>query len=120
MDLLDGKAMSLGLRLRHNPEHFPGQLAHLLLFLHPVDNLINIIQIPVNVGMMVPAFVGMFFVMMMLFTVAMFLPMMMLFPMMMSVLLQMNVKIIGVNAALLRSSKMQMVSVHMKALQRLF
>ena len=114
MDLLDGKAMSLGLRLRHNPEHFPGQLAHLLLFLHPVDNLINIIQIPVNVGMMVPAFVGMFFVMMMLFTVAMFLPMMM------SVLLQMNVKIIGVNAALLRSSKMQMVSVHMKALQRLF
>ena len=114
MDLLDGKAMSLGLRLRHNPEHFPGQLAHLLLFLHPVDNLINIIQIPVNVEMMVPAFVGMFFVMMMLFTVAMFLPMMM------SVLLQMNVKIIGVNAALLRSSKMQMVSVHMKALQRLF
>ena len=114
MDLLDGKAMSLGLRLRHNPKHFPGQLAHLLLFLHPVDNLINIIQIPVNVGMMVPAFVGMFFVMMMLFTVAMFLPMMM------SVLLQMNVKIIGVNAALLRSSKMQMVSVHMKALQRLF
>ena len=51
MNLFNRKPMGLGFRLCHNAEHGPGHFLHPLIGIQTVYDMINVVEVPVNVGM---------------------------------------------------------------------
>ena len=88
--------MGLGFRLRHNAEHGPGHFLHPIVGIQMVYDMINVVEVPVNVGM------GMAVIVLILMPI-----------------LQMHIKIKSIQTAHNLPAKMQMVSIHSQALQRI-
>ena len=51
MNLFNRKPMGLGFRLCHNAEHGPGHFLHPFIGIQTVYDMINVVEVPVNVGM---------------------------------------------------------------------
>ena len=119
--------MGLGLRLRHDLKHPPGQGLHLVPLLHAVYDLADVPEVAVNMGMGVvmtmfvvvgvPVVMGMFVVV----AVSVLMGMLVIVAVSVGVLvlmaLQVHIKVEGVDLALFRPAKMEMVAVHMEALK---
>ena len=139
MNLFNRKPMGLGFRLCHNAEHGPGHFLHPLIGIQTVYDMINVVEVPVNVGMRMTVLILMTVLMLMavtflmavaflmavtifmavtiLMTVTIFMTVAFLMTMLM--LLQMHIKIKCIQTAHNLPSKMQMVSIHSQALQRI-
>ena len=50
MNLLNRKPMGLGFRLRHNAEHGPGHFLHPFIGIQMVYDMINVVEVPVSMG----------------------------------------------------------------------
>ena len=157
MNLFNRKPMGLGFRLCHNAEHGPGHFLHPFIGIQTVYDMINVVEVPVNVGMRMTVLILMTVLMLMavtflmavaflmtvtflmavtflmpvaflmavtifmavtiLMTVTIFMTVAFLMTMLM--LLQMHIKIKCIQTAHNLPSKMQMVSIHSQALQRI-
>ena len=115
MNLFNRKPMGLGFRLCHNAEHGPGHFLHPLIGIQTVYDMINVVEVPVNVGMRMT--VTSLMPVTILMTVTIFMTVAFLMTMLM--LLQMHIKIKCIQTAHNLPSKMQMVSIHSQALQRI-
>ena len=135
---------SVGFRFcfRNNPEHLSGQLLHRFFGMHAVYDFKNILDIPVDMGvavsvvmivivivvvfvvvvMVVAVFVivVMIMIVIVVMVVAVFVIMIMVMAVPMLFLLQMYIKIVGINTAFQFSPKMEMVPSHAKTLKRFF
>ena len=139
MHLFNGKAVSLRLCLRNNQKHFSGQIFYMFIGIQSINNGIDIMQIAmfmtvrmsmavlvgmtvrmivnvlmiVAVLMIVNVFVGMAVFMIMFMLVVMF--------MIMAVfVLQMHIKVKGIQSAGHFSSKVQMISIHLHTVKHPF
>ena len=130
MHLLNRKPVGLRLCLRNNQKHFSGQLLYMLIGIQPINNCINIMQVPMlmrmcmlvvmlvlmAVLMLVAVLVAVTVLMAVLVLVAVAVTVLMLVAvlMLMAVLmLQMHIKVKGIQPAGHLPSKMKMISVHL-------
>ena len=133
MHLFNGKAVSLRLCLRNKQKHFSGQIFYMFIGIQSINNGIDIMQIAmfmtvrmsmaVLVGMTVCMIVNvlMIVVMFMIMAVFMVVTMLMVMFMIMAVfVLQMHIKVKGIQSAGHFSSKVQMISIHLHTVKHPF
>jgi len=120
MHLLNRKPVGLRLCLRNNQKHFSGQLLYMLIGIQPINNCINIMQVPMLmrmcmlVAMLVLMAVLMLVAVLVAVTVLMAVLVLVAVLMLMAVLmLQMHIKVKGIQPAGHLPSKMKMISVHL-------
>ena len=126
MHLLNRKPVGLRLCLRNHQKHFSGQLLYMLIGIQPINNCINIMQVPMlmRMCMLVAMLVLMAVLMLVAVTVLMAVLVLVAVPMAVLVLvavlmlmavlmLQMHIKVKGIQPAGHLPSKMKMISVHL-------
>ena len=94
MNLFNRKPMGLGFRLCHNAEHGPGHFLHPLIGIQTVYDMINVVEVPVNVGMRMTVTILMTVLMLMAMATLMTVTILMPVAILMTVLMLMAVTIL--------------------------
>ena len=118
---VNGKAVSLRLCLRNNQKHFSGQIFYMFIGIQSINNGIDIMQIAMfmTVRMSMAVLVGM--TVCMIVTVLMIVAVIVTMFMIMAVfVLQMHIKVKGIQSAGHFSSKVQMISIHLHTVKHPF